>query len=180
MGFFHSVAGLRDRNVKGHTFCFAFWSSALPADPAHGIPMLLDPFQAREHHERDPYPLRAGTPVPTGTPPPTSRLRFLAPATSFGKGIWGVPACGFLGLWGFGRGNFWENWCEVFKFKAGLLTSVIWCEHLPLTNGNLPPPPSAKICYGFSQSPSNPFHAARMFQPKRQLCLFMDTVSVCV
>ena len=69
-------------------------------DPARGIPTLLDPVQAEEHHEPGPLPpFEPGPPFRPGPPPP--HLLHL-----FGKGEGqgvpareGVPGCGFLDLW---------------------------------------------------------------------------------
>ena len=64
-------------------------------DPARGIPTLLDPVY---HEPGPPRPLRAGTPLPAGTPPPLLHL--------FGKGRGqGVPARAVSNCGRFGRGN---------------------------------------------------------------------------
>ena len=57
-------------------------SRLVGGDPARGIPTLLDPVQAEEHHEPGPLtPFEPGPPLPAGTTPPPHLFLHV-----FGKG----------------------------------------------------------------------------------------------
>ena len=74
-----NLGTIRERYCLGSRM--RFWLGNVGGCPARGIPTLLTPYRPKNTTSRDPYPLRAGSPLPAGTP------------HSFGKGKGqGVPA----------------------------------------------------------------------------------------
>ena len=97
--FLHSFTRTKHVHFLGGSRWWFQWENARGpgslGDPARGIPTLLDPTQAEEHHKPGPLPLQAWTPpLPAGTPHP-------APLWEKGQGVparEGVPASGILEL----------------------------------------------------------------------------------
>ena len=62
---------------------------------------------------------------------------------------------------------------KFLNSRLGLLTSVFWCEHLPLINGNLPPPPG-KLCMDFHNRPQILF-MLRACSNQNNICIYLWT-----
>ena len=61
---------------------------------------------------------------------------------------------------------------KFLNSRLGLLTSVFWCEHLPLINGNLLPP--GKLCMDFRNRPQILF-MLRACSNQNNICIYLWT-----